>query len=76
MGKIQTDRDGFYSVSGYASDLVTSIDPVVEIKFSCETLIEKCYRFEVPDEFLSGGQDPSKTFKAADIELSSVRPNC
>lgn len=76
MAKGVTDTKGIYNLSGHATDPVGSIDPNVKIRYKCGRLLEKCYKFKVPQDYVVVGNVATKIFHAPLIELSSIKHNC
>ncbi|KAI6170406.1 Transthyretin-like family protein [Aphelenchoides bicaudatus] len=71
-----TNKFGFYTVSGYNDpSLGRGIDPEVKIYHDCGRA-DSCYKFSVPDKYISKGKDPMSVYVAPDIELSTADNNC
>lgn len=73
MDQTYTDANGVFTVSGYKTE-ITNIDPKVNIYHKCNT-IGLCYQkfgITIPDNFISIGSIPQKTFDIGEIHLANI----
>uniref|UniRef100_A0A0K0DD67 Transthyretin-like family protein n=1 Tax=Angiostrongylus cantonensis TaxID=6313 RepID=A0A0K0DD67_ANGCA len=72
MAEGRTDRNGEFQLSGYKTEIST-IDPKLNIYHKCN-YNGICYRkfgITIPDNFISNGRNPQKTFDIGVINLAN-----
>ncbi|CAI2354453.1 unnamed protein product [Caenorhabditis sp. 36 PRJEB53466] len=75
MDETKTDSNGFFSVSGYKTE-ITTIDPKVNFYHKCN-YNGVCYKklgITIPDNFITNGIIPKKTFDVGEINLANKFP--
>uniref|UniRef100_A0A914DXY7 Uncharacterized protein n=1 Tax=Acrobeloides nanus TaxID=290746 RepID=A0A914DXY7_9BILA len=76
MAETKSDRLGVFYIKGNETE-ITTIDPKINIYHNCNDEAVECLRkfsITIPDDYITEGPEPAKTFDAAILNLSGQFP--